>query len=68
MQAVVVCQVIDRNIQSTMPDTVFNAKAALLQQYLCMVLENEPGIFLWDHRDFGNVNSQYWQTCHANVV
>ena len=56
VKVVVVCQVIDRKIpHSTAPDTAFNAKAhAILRQYLCVVLENKVGIFLWEHRDFGS--------------
>ena len=47
-----VCQVIDRKIpHSTAPDTAFIAKAAILRQYLCVVLANEAGIFLWEHRE-----------------
>ena len=31
---------------------VTNAKAADLCQCLCFVLADQPGIFLWDHREF----------------
>ena len=48
-----VCQVINRNVAySETPDHRFNAKAARLRQYLSVVLSDEPGIFLWEHRDF----------------
>jgi hypothetical protein len=48
-----VCQVIDRYLpHSQTPDTVFNTKAALLRQYLSVVLDNMPGVFLWEHRAF----------------
>ena len=33
-------------------DAGFGSKAALLRQYLSVVLENERVIFLWTHRDF----------------
>ena len=39
---------------STVRDSAFNAKGAIMRQYLCIVLENEAGIFLWEHRNFGN--------------
>ena len=43
---VVVCQVIDRKIpHSTAPDAAFNAKAAILRQYLCVVLEMKLAYF-----------------------
>ena len=36
VKVIVVCQVIDRKIpHSTEPDAAFNAKAAILRQYLC---------------------------------
>ncbi len=38
-------------------DSLFNAKAGILRQYLSVVLANKLGIFFWEHRDFGNVNS-----------
>ena len=68
VKVVVVCQVIDRKIpHSTAPDAAFNAKAAILRQYLCVVLENEAGIFLWEHRDFGgDVNSLSLDGVHCN--
>ena len=31
-----------------------NAKAARSQQYLSVVLAEEPAIFLWEHREFLN--------------
>jgi hypothetical protein len=31
-----------------------NAKAARSRQYLSVVLADEPGIFLWEHREFLN--------------
>ena len=68
VKVVVVYQVIDRKIaHSTAPDTAFNAKAAILRQYLCVVLENEVGIFLWEHRDFGSdVNLLSLDGVHCN--
>jgi len=30
----------------------FNAKAAVLRQYLSVVLADQPGIFLWTHKEF----------------
>lgn len=53
VRVVGVCQVIGRNVpHSQDPDHGFNAKAALLRQYLSVVLADEPGIFLWTHREF----------------
>ena len=68
VKVVVVCQVIDRKIpHSTAPDAAFNAKTAILRQYLCVVLENEAGIFLWEHRDFGSdVNLLSLDGVHCN--
>ncbi len=52
VRVVGVCQVINRNVAySETPDHRFNAKAGL-RQYLSVVLSDEPGIFLWKHRDF----------------
>ena len=48
-----VCQVVDRNIShSFQPDMAFHAKDDILRQYLSVVLENEKGIFVWQHREF----------------
>ena len=48
-----VCQVINRNVAYfEITDHSFNAKAARLRQYFSVVLLDEPGIFLWEHRDF----------------
>jgi hypothetical protein len=48
-----VCHVINQNVpHSRSPDQGFNAKAARLLQYLSVVLAEEPGIFLWEHREF----------------
>jgi lysophospholipase L1-like esterase len=53
VSVVALCQVIDRYLpHSQTPDTVFNTKAALLRQYLSVVLDNMPGVFLWEHRAF----------------
>jgi hypothetical protein len=53
VSVVAVCQVIDRYLpHSQTPDIVFNTKAALLRQYLSVVLDNMPGVFLWEHRAF----------------
>ena len=53
VSVVAVCQVIDRNLPHLQtPDTVFNTKVALLRQYLSVVLDNMPGVFLWEHRAF----------------
>ena len=62
VKVVVVCQVIDRKIpHSTAPDAAFNAKAAILQAVFVRCAENEAGIFLWEHRDFGSdVNLLSW--------
>ena len=59
VKVVVVCQVIDRKIpHSTAPN---------LRQYLCVVLENEAGIFLWEHLDFGSdVNLLSLDGVHCN--
>ena len=55
IRIVVVCQVLDRNIAHTdKPDRVFNAKAAVLRQYLSVVLAGQPGVLLWEHRDFAH--------------
>jgi lysophospholipase L1-like esterase len=46
VSVVALCQVIDRYLpHSQTPDTVFNTKAALLRQYLSVVLDNIPGVF-----------------------
>ena len=48
-----VCQVINRNIPRTLsPDSNFNVKAAVLRQYLSVVLADQPGILLWEHKEF----------------
>ena len=48
-----VCQVVDRNIPgSSNPDMAFRAKADKLRQYLSVVLADEKGIFVWQHREF----------------
>ena len=48
-----VCQVINRHIAQTQEaDSVFNAEAAYLHQYLSVVLADERGIFLWEHQEF----------------
>ena len=53
VRVVGVCHVINRNVpHSRSPDQGFNAKAARLRQYLSVVLAEEPGIFLWEHREF----------------
>ena len=47
-----VCQVINRNILRTLsPDSNLFVKAAVLRQYLSVVLADQPGIFLWEHKD-----------------
>ena len=52
VRVVGVCQVINRNTPQKSPDCRFNAKAAMLRQYLSVVLGNQPGIFLWEHKEF----------------
>ena len=52
VRVVGVCQVINRNTPQKSPDCHFNAKAAVLRQYLSVVLANQPGIFLWEHKEF----------------
>lgn len=53
VRVVVVCQVINRNLPHThLPDSEFNVKAALLRQYLSVVLAEEQGICVWEHREF----------------
>ena len=48
-----VCQVVDRNIPgSSNPDMAFRAKADKLRQFLSVVLADEKGIFVWQHREF----------------
>ena len=55
VRVVGVCQVINRNIARTREaDGVFNAKAALLPQYLSVVVVDEQGIFHWEHRESFN--------------
>ena len=68
IKVVVVCQVINRNKpHSTAPDLAFNNMAAILRQYLCVVLGNEAGIFLLEHRDFSNaVNLLSLDGVHCN--
>ena len=52
VRVVAVCQVINRNTPQKSPNCHFNAKAAVLCQYLSVVLANQPGIFLWEHKEF----------------
>ena len=52
VRVVGICQVINRNTPQKSPDCPFNAKAAVLRQYLSVVLANQPGIFLWEHKEF----------------
>ena len=48
-----VCQVVNRNIPHTRsPDCDFNAKAAVLRQYLSVILADQHNIFLWEHKEF----------------
>ncbi len=48
-----VCQVINHNIpQAREPDCDFKAKATVSRQYLSVILADQPGIFLWDHKEF----------------
>ena len=48
-----VCQVVNRNIPRTRsPDCDFNAKAAVLRQYLSVILADQHNIFLWEHKEF----------------
>mgnify|MGYP002804289549 CR=1 FL=1 len=48
-----VCQVLNRNIPPTLaPDCDFNAKPAVLRQYLSVVLADQAGILLWTHKEF----------------
>jgi hypothetical protein len=55
-----VSQVIDRYLpHSQTLDTVFNTKAALLRQYLFVVLDNMPGVFLWEHRAFCKAGKKF---------
>ena len=55
VRVVAVCQVINRNLPQTQaPDNAFNTKAALLRQYLSVVLAEEQGIFVWEHREFSH--------------
>ncbi len=55
IKVIAVCQVINKHIpHSDAPDHAFNAKASILRQYLSVVLANEPGVFLGDHRKFDN--------------
>ena len=52
VSVVALCEMIDRYLlHSQTPDTVFNTKAAHLRQYLSAVLDNMPGVFLWEHRN-----------------
>jgi len=53
VRVVGVCQVLNRNNPQTLaPACDFNAKAAVLRQYLSVVLADQPGIFLWTHKEF----------------
>ena len=54
VRTVVLCQVINISHLQT-PDFAFNKKAAVLRQYLSVVLDKIPGIFLWEHRAFNKV-------------
>ena len=46
-----VCEVIDRLTPGTgLPDQSFSIKAATLRQYLSVVLEDTPSVFLWKHK------------------
>ena len=41
---------IDRKLPNTkLPDVEFNAKAAILRQYLSFVLAEIPSVFVWKH-------------------
>ena len=45
--------VVNRNIPHTRsPDCDFNAKAAVLRQYLSVILADQNNIFLWEHKEF----------------
>ena len=52
VRVVGVCRVINRNTPQKSPDCHFNAKAAMLCQYLSVVLANQPGFFVWEHKEF----------------
>ena len=53
VRVVVVYQVINRNwLHTQAPHLVFYAKAAVLCQYLSVVLAKEPGKFVWVHYNF----------------
>jgi hypothetical protein len=69
IKVIAVCQVINRHIpHSDAPDHAFNAKASILRQYLSVVLANEPGVFLWDHRkfDYGRIDLLSLDGVHCN--
>ena len=53
--------------QSQNPDTELNKKAALLRQYLSVVLDNMPGVFLSEHRTFNKAghNLLFWYGTHC---
>jgi hypothetical protein len=50
---VVVCQVINRNLPHTQKP---NTKAALLREFLYVVIAVEQGIFVREHREFSHPN------------
>ena len=53
VRVVGVRQVVNRNIPHTRsPDCDFNAKAAVLRQYLSVILADQNNIFLWEHKEF----------------
>ena len=61
-----VCQVVDRNIPGlSNPDIAFRAKADKLLQFLSVVLVDEKGIFVWQHREF--LKSRWRLLCSDGV-
>ena len=54
-----VCQVINRN---------FNVKAAVLRQYLSVVLADQPEIFLWEHKEFSRSDRSLRMRCAIRTL
>lgn len=53
IRVVCVCEVIDRYLPNTEQlDVHFPNKAAILRQYLSVVLADIPQVFIWKHKDF----------------
>ena len=56
-RVIAICEVIDRNLPNTkLQDVEFNAKAAILRQYLSVVLAEIPSVFIWKHIELSPIH------------